>query len=64
MQMRLEKIKRDEYYDPIEANLEKIFDQKEVSWKQCSRMEWLAHGDQNSKYFHNNSVSRRLRKTL
>ncbi|KAL5537575.1 hypothetical protein UlMin_045802 [Ulmus minor] len=36
----------------MEASLESLLNQDEIYWKQRSRMEWLAHGDWNSKVFH------------
>ncbi|KAL5573615.1 hypothetical protein UlMin_023212 [Ulmus minor] len=36
----------------LEAKLETLLTQDEVYWRQRSRVDWLAHGDHNSKIFH------------
>ncbi|KAL5577843.1 hypothetical protein UlMin_019542 [Ulmus minor] len=40
----------------MEKKLEALYTQDEIYWKQRSRMEWLAHGDRNSKVFHHKAT--------
>ncbi|XP_025632512.1 uncharacterized protein [Arachis hypogaea] len=41
--------------------LEAIFIQEEILWKQCSRCKWIYYGDRNTSYFHNLATARRRR---
>ncbi|KAL5569408.1 hypothetical protein UlMin_025983 [Ulmus minor] len=38
--------------EKLESELEGLLCQDEIYWKQRSRMEWMAHGDRNSRVFH------------
>ncbi|XP_025703091.1 uncharacterized protein [Arachis hypogaea] len=41
--------------------LEAIFIQEEILWKQYSRCKWINYGDRNTSYFHNLATTRRRR---
>ncbi|KAL5538283.1 hypothetical protein UlMin_045688 [Ulmus minor] len=43
----------------MEKWLESLHNRDEIYWKQRSRMDWLAHGDRNSKVFHLKATERR-----
>ncbi|KAL5578461.1 hypothetical protein UlMin_020160 [Ulmus minor] len=43
----------------MEENLEYLLDKEEIYWKQRSCMDWLTHGDRNSKIFHQKASERR-----
>ena len=42
----------------LERRLEFLNNKEEIYWRQRSRIEWLAHGDRNSKYFHHKAAER------
>ncbi|KAL5582403.1 hypothetical protein UlMin_014845 [Ulmus minor] len=48
----------------LEHKLEMLLGQDEIYWKQRSRMDWLAHGDRNSKVFHLKASERRRRNKI
>lgn len=43
----------------IEHEIEKLSDQEELHWKQRARVNWLNHGDRNTKFFHSSASTRR-----
>lgn len=43
----------------LEKEVENLATTEELYWRQHSRVNWLAHGDRNSKYFHACALSRR-----
>ena len=68
---QLEWLKTDERYGPnlenivkLEEIMERLINREEVYWKQRSRMEWLAHGNCTSSYFHNKALERYRKNTI
>ncbi|XP_073051733.1 uncharacterized protein [Primulina eburnea] len=45
----------------LERDIEKLATKEELYWKQQSRVNWLANGDRNSKYFHACASLRRMK---
>lgn len=43
----------------VEHIIEKILDQEEIFWKQRSRVNWLKHGDRNTKFSHATAFTQR-----
>ncbi|KAL5557113.1 hypothetical protein UlMin_039349 [Ulmus minor] len=48
----------------MEKQLEELHARDEIYWKQRSRMEWLAHGDRNSKKFHLKASERKRKNAI
>ncbi|KAL5542187.1 hypothetical protein UlMin_009897 [Ulmus minor] len=71
LQVQIEKMKADNSYrqcisviKDMERRLEALYNQDEIYWKQRSRMEWLTHGDWNSKVFHRKAIERSRRNRI
>jgi hypothetical protein len=47
-----------------ENELDNLLDREEIWWKQRSRVDWLQHGDNNTKYFHMKASQRRKRNKI
>lgn len=48
-----------ERYENARRQLEVIYNQREIFWRQRSKQLWLQAGDKNSKYFHKTASQRR-----
>ncbi|KAL5548251.1 hypothetical protein UlMin_003482 [Ulmus minor] len=48
----------------MEKRLDSLQNRNEIYWKQRSRMEWLAHGDHNSKLFHLKATERKKKNMI
>ena len=46
------------------AELDGVFEKKEVLWFQKSREKWIALGDRNTQYFHTSTIIRRRRNMI
>lgn len=45
----------------LTEEINKHMDLEEVMWNQRSKIEWLRHGDQNTKYFYCRAIERNKR---
>jgi len=48
----------------VEKDLSNILMQEEVWWAHIAKMQWLEHGDSNTKFFHFNANQRRKKNTI
>ncbi|CAL1356637.1 unnamed protein product [Linum trigynum] len=48
----------------VREDLEDVLWQEEILWLQKSRANWTIHGDQNSRFFHSSTLSRRKRNKI
>jgi hypothetical protein len=48
----------------LEGQLRDIYEKEEILYKQLSRVDWLATGDQNTKYFQNRCSHRKRKNTV
>jgi predicted CoA-binding protein len=47
-----------------ENELDKLLEKEEMWWSQRSRVQWLQHGDKNTKFFHQKASQRRQRNMI
>ena len=45
-------------------DIKKLLDMEECIWNQCSKVDWLKHGDLNTKYFHCRTTERNKRNLI
>ena len=48
----------------IDLRMDELEKREEIYWKQRSQQEWLKHGDQNTKFFHEKTKQRRARNQI
>ncbi|CAM9001934.1 unnamed protein product [Rhodiola kirilowii] len=66
LKLKLEKIRRSprteencRMEDELSAEIDEWLAREEMLWRQRSRVEWLNHGDKNTKYFHARATQRK-----
>ncbi|XP_050214794.1 uncharacterized protein LOC126665898 [Mercurialis annua] len=48
----------------VEDHLEELLQKEEIIWKQRAKVDWLAHGDKNTCYFHRRACKRKARNLI
>lgn len=48
----------------LKETLGSILLQEEILWWQCSRVQWLLHGDKNTKFFYSYICARKCKNTI
>lgn len=48
----------------LEKQIEKLSDQEEIHWKQRARVNWLQHGDRNTRFFHAKASQRKATNSI